>query len=96
MACEMLLRETIVKRAQKEYECIASLWIADIQRYWLNDMLTFSEKRAYIIAKRNGFRILPGETYVKQVQITDDGDLFTYRAIPAMNDICYKYHFFEE
>lgn len=96
MSCDVMLRETVIKSARKEYECVASLWIECLSRYDLNNMLTFSEKRAYLIAKSHGFKVLIGEPYVKQVQVDDCGDLFVYRAIPAMNSICYDYDLFEQ
>ncbi len=95
MACDVLLSEVKVKRAQKEYDCIACLWVDALPRSELNEMLSFTEKRHWLTAVKNRFKILKGDPYVKQNQITDEGNFWVYRAIPAINDICYKYDLFE-
>lgn len=47
------------------------------------------------MAKRNRWKIKPGEKYYMQVQ-KDGGDLVVFRAIPAMADLCEKYDLYPE
>ena len=87
-----LISETRPK-ARKQYQCDACSIFND---YWDADYLglTADEREDYLKAEASDFMILPGETYIKQV-IKDD-EVFTFRAIPAIFDICVKYDLFDE
>jgi len=55
--------------------------------------VSFTERRAIVKARKNNWRIQKGEKYMKQVGVFD-GDLSTFRAIPEIHQICYKYEFY--
>jgi len=75
--------------ARKGYDCDACHLIHDfINEYGVKGTgLSCSELRTYIKAKRNGFKIKPGEKY-NRVHGVYDGIFQTYRSIPAIEDIC--------
>ena len=79
-------------KARKVYHCMAWDWLE--QAWPLGEHLTFSEMREVVKAKRNKYRIKKGEQYLYQTGI-QDGDLVTFRAIPAIHDICIKYDFYD-
>jgi len=87
---EMLSNNTLV--ARKEYCCDASDWL-------LNEGIngfgfSFAELREIVIARRNGWKIKKGEKYIRQ-RGKYDGDLYTFKAIPAIHKICLKYNLYE-
>ena len=85
-----LISETRPK-ARKQYQCDACSVFNE--RGELKD-LTIDEKDDYLKAQANDYMILPGETYIKQ--IVKDDVIGTFRAIPAIFDICVKYDLFDE
>lgn len=85
-----LISEKEVKKARKEYDCNASLFIRDYLNNCIDLPFSFAEKRAIILAKRNGWKILKGQPYTKQFNSVD-GKTYTFRVIPSMNQICIKY-----
>lgn len=78
--------------ARKDYKCEACLFIRDGGYF---DDMTFGEKRLVVKARQNKWMIKKGERYIRQFN-TDGSDTWTFRAIPAMHDICVKYHFYHE
>ncbi len=73
--------------AKKAYNCVACEYI----REFLNQgYFTISDYRKIVKAKRQGWKIQPGQRYVKQVQV-DGRELITYRAIPEMDELCNLY-----
>lgn len=78
--------------ARKEYWCDASEYVRESLS---QTEFTYAEYREIVKAKRQGWKIKAGQKYVKQVQ-SDGGEIITYRAIPAMNDLCYKYDLFPD
>lgn len=85
-----LISEKEVKKARKEYHCDASLFIRDYLNNCIDLPFSFAEKRAIILAKRNGWKILKGQPYTKQFNSVD-GETYKFRAIPSMHQICLKY-----
>lgn len=78
--------------ARKSYNCVACEYIQD----FLNQgYFTIADYRQIVIAKRQGWKIQPGQKYVKQT-ISDGGEIITYRAIPEMDALCSKYDLFPE
>jgi hypothetical protein len=77
--------------ARKEHECMACLWLQDIDSL---DGFTFAEKRAIAKAKANNWRIQPGERYLNQ-KVASDGDIGNFKAIIEIDRICRKYDFYE-
>lgn len=87
-----LLKETRPK-ARKDHHCMASELINDgsnLRGY----RFTFSEWRAIIKARDNGWKIKKGETYINQKNV-EDGYLYSFKAIPAIHDICIKYDYYD-
>ena len=78
--------------ARKEYWCDASEYVRESLS---QTEFTYAEYREIVKAKRQGWKIKAGQKYVKQVQ-ADGGEIITYRAIPAMNDLCNKYDLFPD
>lgn len=70
--------------SRKRYDCMASEWIMSSYGEY---SFTFSELRTIAKAKKNCFNIVPGQKYIKQFN-RDCGDVWTYRAIPEMHQIC--------
>lgn len=78
--------------ARKQYRCDACERIIDA----VNDgRFTFAEYRKIVRAKRQGWQIQPGQKYVKQFN-TDGRDVWTYRAIPEMHELCIEHDLFDD
>jgi len=85
---------TTYPKARKQHNCMASDWIVN----YLQDvveMCDYSEKRELVKARRNKWKILPGQKYVRQAMVWED-KLGTFKAIPAMHDIRIKYSLYED
>lgn len=81
--------------ARKKYTCNACEWIDALLPYGLTDYeMTCSELREIVRARRNGWQIVPGQLYIKEVGIYE-GDFYVWRAIPAIDAICRKYNIYE-
>ena len=81
-------------KARKKYDCMACPWVFSM----LSDLwgeLTFTEKKAIAIARRQNESILPGQGYHKSF-CKQDGEVFTFRAIPAIHEICLRLELYEE
>jgi hypothetical protein len=81
-------------KANKEYPCDSWSWLSNCDDIDFSE-LTFSERKAIAKAKRNGFKIKPGEMY-RKVEGKWDGEFTTFRAIIALDDICHKYDIYDE
>lgn len=84
-----------IQTARKDYHCMAC---ENINEAWNGaDILALpvDELIEYQKAKANGFMIKAGEKYLFQSGVYD-GQFYTYRAIPEMNDLCHKYDLFPE
>ncbi len=82
-------------KASKDYQCIACLHLRDAWNDADINQLPKDELDAYNLAKEHGFKILKGETYVCQSGFYD-GNSYTFRGIPAINDICHKYDLYPQ
>lgn len=80
-------------KARKDYRCDACTFLFEIDPCELG--LTFSEKREVVKARQKRYKILKGEIYVRQFN-KDGGDTWTFRAIPAIHDICIKHDLYAE
>ena len=78
--------------ARKDHECIACIFIKEmLSGYgW-----TFAEYREIAKAKKSGWMIKKGQEYVRQ-NIIQDGEIFTYKAIPEIHEICIKWGVFDD
>lgn len=81
--------------ARKAHNCMAWEYLDGFGFGDFGHELTYAEKRAIVRAKLNGGKIQPGEQYIRQF-MNWDGEIGTYRAIPAIHDICIKYDVFDE
>jgi len=55
---------------------------------------TFAELRLIVKARRNNYKIVKGQKYIRQNNICD-GDIYTFKAIPEMHELCLKYDHYE-
>jgi len=74
------------------FACFTSLRISDVREF----KMTFSEWRSVIKAKQNGFKILKGQTYLRQFNRDSGNNAWTFRAIPEINKICLKFDLYSE
>lgn len=82
--------------ARKEYTCDACLWLTS--DYWWRlekGLFTFNELKEIVKAKQSNWNIQKGQRYRKLI-IKDGGEFYVFKAIPAIDDICQKYDFYEE
>ena len=78
--------------ANKSHDCMASEFI---RNYGINGFgYSFSELRAIAQAKRNNYKIVKGQAYIKQVN-KFDGEVYTFKAIPEMHQICLAHNLYE-
>jgi hypothetical protein len=78
--------------ARKEHDCGACEWLL---AYGVNGMgYSFSELREVVKAKRNNWKIMKGQKYVRQTN-TFEGQLYTFKVIPEIHNICLKYNLYE-
>lgn len=87
------LKQTMLK-ARKNHDCMACEWINNAGVPLRGYTFTFSEWRALINARENNWQIQKGDLYLNQRNI-DCGDIFTFKAIPAIHDICIKYDYYD-
>lgn len=79
--------------ARKDYHCNACDFLFEIDPCELG--LAFSEKREVVKARQKGYKILKGEKYIRQFN-KDGGNTWTFRAIPAIHDICVSHNLYAE
>ena len=78
--------------ARKEHDCCASDFILSTGISGFG--YSFAELRVIAKAKANGYKIQKGERYLRQGNVCD-GELYTFKAIPAMHDICIRHGLYE-
>jgi len=79
-------------KARKNYDCMACEWIREGE---IRSGYTFSEYRAIIRARNNNWEIQKGDVY-SQATCRQDGEFYTWRAIPEIEAICFKYDIMQE
>jgi len=77
--------------AKRDCYCMACEWITNEDITEIK--LTFSEYRDIIKAKNNGYKIKQGQRYIYQLN-AKDGEIWTFRAIPEIHEICIKYEIY--
>jgi len=87
--------ETTYPIARKIYNCDACDWIVNGDLYETFHCCTWEEKKDIIRARRNKWRIHPGQKYLRQA-MKWEGEMTTFKAIPEMHDICVKYDLYQE
>lgn len=81
--------------ARKNYSCDACIFLFDLN-IPKELGLSFSEYRAVVKAKQNGYKILKGERYIRQFNTDNCGNTWTFRGIPEITKICHKHNLFDE
>jgi hypothetical protein len=77
--------------ARKDYNCAACERLRDV----LGDKeFTISEYREIVKAKRQNWKIKKGQKYFRQV--LTDGEIYTWRAIPEIDQICRDHNLYKE
>lgn len=96
MLAAMILLNESRPVAKKAYHCNACEFLHNV----LNDsafIFTIGEYRAIVKAKRNGWKITAQQRYLKQVQVDPTArQIFVFRAIPEIDDLCWKYDLYPE
>lgn len=74
--------------ARKAYECNACYYV----RMLASGDVDFSiaDLRKIVLARRDGWKILPGQRYNKQVQ-KFEGELVVVRSRPEIMEICHRH-----
>ena len=79
--------------ARKKHDCHACRWI--IERDGNRPQLgSFAHYRKWIEARNNNFKIMPGEKYIRQTN-KYEGVIYTWKAIPAIHQICSELDLYE-
>ena len=91
MTVQILSESTPV--ARKKHDCMACEFI--LNNGIDGNGFTRPELRAISKARKNKWQIVEGEKYTKQNNISY-GDLYTFKAITAMHDICIKYDMYAD
>ena len=77
--------------ARKGYDCMACEWI---NNKWGEFDFTIAELRLIAKAKRNGYKIKKGDSYIRQSN-KYEGRLYDFVAIPEMHEICLNHDIYE-
>ena len=86
--------EEVIRKARKQYDCMACEWLDSMPRYELGEFLSYREARAFVRAREKKFKILKGEKYIHQTR-KFEGQLYSFRAIPEIHEICLKYEIYQ-
>lgn len=86
-----VLSESMPK-ARKSHSCMASeiILAGGINGFGYS----FSDLRIIAKAKKNKFQIIKGQEYIRQNNKCD-GDIYTFKAIPGMHQICIDHDLYE-
>lgn len=92
------ISETLVRKARKTYGCNGCEAIhqyGSFQQFCDEFKPSFSEMRMLVRVKKNGFKIHPGQPYIKQFNSDGYGLVWTYRSIPEIHNLCIKYKLYD-
>ena len=79
-------------KANKDHYCDASDWLNNNGIGQVS--FTFSEYRQIVKAKNNKWRIKKGDVYIRQCS-KDGSELYTFKAIPSIHQICIDHDLYE-
>lgn len=79
-------------KARKDHDCMACEFILNNGVDGMG--FTRTELRVISKARKNGWKILKGDVYMRQNN-KFDGELYTFKAIPEIAEICFKYDLFD-
>ena len=85
--------------ARKNYGCDACTWLIEsVLSYGEVDSydFTFSELRAIVTARKNGYRIMKGEKHIQATIVSCEGTLISWRAITDIDEICLEHDLYPE
>lgn len=88
----IIIRESI-QTAQKRHVCHACFWI--IEGLSQRGLFEIADLRKIVKARRNGYMIVPGDKYIKQIQKVD-GEFVVFKALVEMDKLCWKYDLYPE
>ena len=77
--------------ARKDYDCMACDWI---NNSWGNFDFSVSELKSIARARKAGYKIKKGQKYIRQTN-KFEGRIYTFVAIPEMDEICLKHDIYE-
>lgn len=78
-------------KARKEHKCMACDFAFEAIGY---ESFTFTEMRELVKARKANCRIQKGQVYIKQNNIFD-GEIYTFKAIPEIHQICIDHNLYE-
>ena len=87
------LSDQFIKSARKDHDCSASWFLREFLSD-IEDALTEEEKAAVERAKENGWKIKKGQPYIRQNNKMD-GELYIFKAIPEIHDICIMHDLYD-
>jgi hypothetical protein len=79
--------------AKKDYTCDGCVWINQNLCDFIGE-LTFTEKRELVRARKNKYKIIKGQTYIKTKGMWE-GEFSVFRAIPTINQICHNHNIYQ-
>lgn len=79
--------------ARKAYTCNACEWLIEALGA---EAFTIAEYRLIVKARRDRWRIHPGQRYIKQFSVDMWGEAYTFRARPEMHELCLKHDLYED
>lgn len=85
------------RKARKDYICMGCRELLNIDSFEnIANMhnMTDSERDVLRVAKFRGFKIRKGDIYIDQTNT--DGDIYHFRVIPEIHEICCKYSLYNE
>ena len=78
--------------ARKQHNCMACEFILNCGVNGFG--YTFAELRLIAKAKRNNYNVVKGQKYIRQNNICD-GEIYTFKAIPEMHELCLKHDLYD-
>jgi len=88
--CTLIRHE--VRKARKDYSCQASEFYLDCGP----DGLSISDLRIIVKARKNNYKIKKGELHDYCFMKNHDNEIYSFRSIIGMNDICLKYEMYPD
>lgn len=89
------INSNVEKIAKKIITCDASVWLKINLTSEIFDKLTEDEQKAVIKARRNDFKIVKGDKFIRQVGMYD-GKQYVSKFINDINVICDKYKLYQK
>lgn len=83
-------------KARIDHEDSAGVWIREqLSDIRINIKMTFSEWRAILKLKNQKWKILKGQHYERFI-CKQDGEIYTFKCLKEINQICLKYELYCE